>query len=191
MIAKGANIFYYESSPTGSYIAQNGSGTVTSAVSTFEPPRLVYPHAKGNTSVAFTMRMPTGKFWSIRLEAPDGEQLKTGSFTATRWPFQDSDKLGFEWSGYGRGLNTSTSFVEILEIDRNSGGDITSLAINFTQFENTRGADPATLDWETDKASRGSFRYNSDIPIASVPEPTSTALVGLAFVLSTICYRKR
>ncbi len=59
---------------------------------------------------------PSSSFWSLHLAAPAGTKLVPGVYEgATRWPFQAPPTPGLDFSGDGRGCNTSTGRFEVLE----------------------------------------------------------------------------
>ena len=59
---------------------------------------------------------PPGSFWFLNMAAPAGQQLVPGTYQgATRWPFQEPSTPGLDFSGDGRGCNTSTGQFQVLE----------------------------------------------------------------------------
>lgn len=117
---------------------------------------------------------------SISFTGPNDSLLTPGAiYVATRFPFQEDGRAGFSWSYSSRALNTSTTVFTVLEVEYDSETNLpTKLAIDFTQFEDTWGdLDPSSDDY---KWSFGSFRYNSDIPVSVIPEPSSITLFGIS-----------
>jgi hypothetical protein len=97
---------------------------------------------------------------------------------ATRWPFQQYYEPGLSATGGGRGVNTSRGWFEILEIGFNAEHtEITSLAVNFQQWDTTLGFRDLSL--------YGSIRINSSIPIdlRPVPEPHALLMMGVGALL--------
>lgn len=97
-------------SQPGDYIGGGQSLTFTPADSQFNS--MVN---QDNREIAVSV-LPPGSFWSLNMAAPAGQQLVPGVYQgATRWPFQDPSTPGLDFSGEGRGCNTSTGRFEVLE----------------------------------------------------------------------------
>lgn len=114
-------------------------------------------------------------YWDLELAAPFGQVLEVGLYdNAARYPFQDAAQPGLTFSGNHRGNNQLSGFFEILEISFNGIGEIDSLAVDFTQY------DENNPDWW----NKGQLRFNSDVPLSPVPLPASIWLffTGLAFL---------
>jgi hypothetical protein len=79
---------------------------------------------------------------------------------ATRWPFMGSGP-GLDLSGNGRGNNRLTGWFHVLQADYDASGQPVAFAVDFTQY----GEEDVT-QW-----SRGSIRFNSDIPAPGPPPP--------------------
>lgn len=97
-----------------------------------------------------------------------------GSPEARSYPY-----IYFDWSLQGRFLDSSTTFLDILEVERD-GENLTAVAFDFRIFENTM--DRLDLDANVDPSAFGSFRYNSSIPLHGdfvIPETTPVLLFGL------------
>jgi PEP-CTERM motif len=111
------------------------------------------------------------------------QPLHTGLYqNAVRFPFNDTQP-GLSFSGNGRGNNTLGGWFNVLEIAYGQNGGIDRFAVDFRQFdesESQRG--PSTY---------GSLRYNSDIPIAAVPEPETYAMMGLGLAALAFVARRR
>jgi len=91
--------------------------------------------------------------WSGNFSAPNREELKKGIYkNAQRDPFQEEGHPGLSFSGCGRCHNTLRGEFEILELQRDAFGELTTFAVNFIQKGN-------------DSPLFGSIRYNSNIPI--------------------------
>jgi hypothetical protein len=111
----------------------------------------------------------------LDLAVPQGQTLQPGFYpSATRYPFEASSVPGLSLYGDGRGDNQSTGYFDILEISY-SGTLLESLAVDFVQYD----------ELNPDAISSGSLRYNSTIPVASVPEVSSffLCLSGFALIL--------
>ena len=94
-------------------------------------------------------------YWTLNIQAPEGSDIEQGRYdNATRWPFQASLVAGFDFSGNHRGCNTLASDFEVLEIEF-SNGQLTKLAVDFTQYCEGRQSPPLT----------GVERFNSSVDI--------------------------
>jgi hypothetical protein len=92
-------------------------------------------------------------WWNLSFAGPSGEKLKPGAYeNTTRYPFNSELGNGLDVSGDGRGCNTSTGRFDILEIEYNTNGDISSFAADFEQH--CEGGEPALF---------GAFRFNSAV----------------------------
>lgn len=188
--------FFYKPGPAGSYIAQ---GTQETIINGKEGWSLPIP-AKTNTSSISIAMIEGGydQWWFMNIEAPKGQLLTTGIIPASRWPLQDPSIGGFSWHGNGRGLNTSTSWLNVLEFEYDSiSGTVVSLAVDAVQFEETWNSRDMNLN--ADKSAYVSYRYNSSVGInespsaellAQVPEPSSFMLAGLGFCFTFVRRRK-
>jgi hypothetical protein len=107
--------------------------------------------------------------WTIILAMPNEQPLLVpGNFiNATRFSAEDSTSPRLSFSGDGRGNNDVGGKFTILEVII-SDGQLVSFAADFTQY-----ADRALAAW-----AYGSIRYNSSIPLntlPSEPQPLSVA----------------
>jgi hypothetical protein len=112
-------------------------------------------------------------YWSLDLIAPFDQVLAVGFYdNAARYPFQNDNQPGLTFSGNHRGNNQNSGFFEVRDIAFNSWGGLKSIAVDFTQYDETH------TEWWI----RGQLRYNSDLPLgaASVPEPSALQLFALA-----------
>lgn len=75
--------------------------------------------------------------WSLDLSAPFNAELTTGIYeNATRWPFQENNEAGLDFSGDGRGCNTLIGSFTISEANFDTSGSppqIISFAARFEQ----------------------------------------------------------
>lgn len=113
-------------------------------------------------------------YWLLDISAPDGEKPGVGLYENTaRWPFVNAGQAGLTFLGDHRGDNQDSGFFNILAIDFDPSGILTSIAIDFTQYGENN------LDWWL----HGSLRFNSDIPVrTSVPEPGAFLLIMIGMV---------
>ncbi|MCP4353469.1 MAG: PEP-CTERM sorting domain-containing protein [Desulfobacterales bacterium] len=122
-------------------------------------------------------------YWSLRIAAPYENDLEVGYYGDTaRFPFQDESQPGLTFSGDHRGNNRNGGFFEILEILFDKDGDISKLAMDFTQFG----------EKNTDRWINGQLRFNSDIPLdgPTVPEPTTVTLFMTGLLSAFLVRRK-
>jgi hypothetical protein len=95
-------------------------------------------------------------WWDLNIAAPNGEAITTKKYTdATRYPFQSPTKPGLSFTGNGNGCNESYGEFEVLEISYSNTGELSSLAVNFTQH----------CEQLTAPALRGIVRFNSNAKI--------------------------
>ena len=125
-----------------------------------------------------------GERWQLRLAAPFGTELTVGVYeNATRFPFQDPDVPGLDFSGDGRGSNMLTGEFEVLEAVYGSSGEVLSFAVNFEQH--SEGRTPALF---------GEMRFNSDIGLSIDPHPipeTGSTLILLCFSFFGLRWMKK
>jgi len=119
----------------------------------------IYGNGKPNVRVSFYGR-DSGASWSAEFSAPRGEELAIGIYQdATRYGFQKKENPGLDFSGSGRGHNTSIGTFEILEIEYDEEGKIVAFAANFVQQGSCYHQEPYS------PPLFGSVRYNSSIPV--------------------------
>jgi hypothetical protein len=122
-----------------------------------------------------------GDWWSLHLEAPEGQTLQPGTYEgATRWPFNDTG-AGLDVSGNGRGCNELTGSFVIKSYRPGTNGDVDELLATFEQH--CEGAAPAL---------RGTVSIGSptppplDLGLAVSPDGTFSKLNGRATVGGTV-----
>ncbi len=120
---------------------------------------------------SFTATPDTGGFsWGVAFGAPhDQPRLSPGLYLGVT-----SDVAPVSWgpslslSGEGHGATTHDGWFEVLEITWSPDfSRVESAAIDFVW-----GRSNSVLE------TRGSLRWNSDIPLSPVPEPSGLALAG-------------
>lgn len=168
MVVQGSGMF--SSGPT---FMEEGSGWDFSQKPTFT----------GETRFwSFRATPDTGGYsWGVAFGAPqDQSRLSPGLYLGVT-----SDVTPVAWgpslslSGEGRGATTNDGWFEVLEITWSSDfSHIESAAIDFVW-----GRTGSVLE------TRGSLRWNSNIPISPIPEPSSLVLVGAGFL--ALLRRKR
>lgn len=97
--------------------------------------------------ISVALPYAASRWWNLDISSPT--QFKIGTYNATRYPFNGS-LPGLDFSGSGRGCNTSKSTFTILDIAYDGSGSITRLAVDFTQH--CEGGVPAL---------HGRYRYHS------------------------------
>jgi hypothetical protein len=131
----------------------------------------------GDSNWTFEFAAPT---YNPATNTNNGQVLTTGYYAnASRYPFNSPTKPGLDISGDGRGNNTLSGWFNVLDIGYDSNGELSTFAVDFAQFGETRNS--------TGPGLYGSLRFNSTIPISAVPELETyimffagLGLVGLA-----------
>ena len=171
-IATPVTAFHFASSPT-SYVGGGMTKTLLPADSSF----LVNTY--GHMDYLY-VQVSGRDFWMVSLGAPVGERFSLGRYeNAMRFPTATSPSLDF-W-GDGRAPNESIGYFDLLDLSYNADGTVRTLAVDFVQYDNNR----------LDAWNRGSLRYESEIPLSAVPEPTSPAMLLAGIVLGSVAVRRR
>lgn len=123
------------------------------------------------------LRLP---WWNIHLAAPAGQILGIGTYSNTVYNgFAVDGSPSFILSGDGRVDPRMSGTFTVLEIEwAPVGSYATKIAVDFSVSDSTG-----------ENTAFGSLRYNSDIPVSPVPEP-STSILGL-LSLALVVRRKR
>ena len=175
-ISNGANAtFFYKSGPAGSYVASNkGTDKITNGQSGWV---IFTPTLNGSTVNLLIVENNHNQTWNVIISAPKGDKsLTIGSYSANRFVLQDSKLAGFDWFGNGRGLNTSTSYFNILDFYINpKTKTVERLAFEAIQFEETWGS--KNLNYNKDRCTYLSYSYNSDIKVNDSPSEALMAKV--------------
>jgi hypothetical protein len=150
-------------SQPGDYIGGGIDQTFTDADGVFTPSR----NFDNGVSIYFN---GGPHWWYLDFAAPMDAPLAPGVYEgATRWPFQSPASPGLSVSGEGRGCNTLTGRLEVLEVEYGAGGEVLRFAATFEQH--CEGAAPALL---------GSILFNSTLP--PPPPPPSTCISKVATI---------
>lgn len=179
--AAGANALYFASSPT-SWVGHGQTHTFTSADGySFTSQRMGSLGDRTNDLQFIIRQTSTLDRWELDFVGPDRILVEVGSYLdAQRYPFNEAGHPGLVFEGDGRGDNRLTGWFNVLEVTFDSGGQIQRFAADFTQYD------------EEDMArwNFGSFRYNSDIPLTTIPEPSTIVLAITAFATLPLRCRK-
>lgn len=168
MVVQGSGMFSQDL-----VLMEEGSGW-----SFFQKP----PFAGETRFWSFQATPDTGGFsWGVAFGGPhDQERLTTGLYLGVT-----SDVAPVAWgpslslSGEGRGATTNDGWFEVLEITWSPDfSRVESAAIDFVW-----GRTGSVLE------TRGSLRWNSNIPLSPVPEPSGLVLTGIGFL--TFLRRRR
>lgn len=114
------------SGDAGDYITQGQSYSYTAPDDRID--------LQGNAShVTVGINGVNGDWWTIDLDAPDGEVLLAGrTYSATRYPFNDVG-AGLDLGGNGRGCNTLTGTFTIEELALTAEGSPSTVRATFEQ----------------------------------------------------------
>ncbi|MEZ0233113.1 MAG: PEP-CTERM sorting domain-containing protein [Methylophilaceae bacterium] len=182
--ANAANIFYYTSSPE-SYVGHGETFLVTDADG-FGFKNFGYTTTDSVYVIGFSINdfltnpnIFGTKWWDVAFSQV-GTPLTVGFYDNVERDGSTTSP-GLSFSGNGAGNSSLTGFFNILEITYKANGSINSFAADFTQYD----------DGNTEWWNVGSIRYNSDIAVTLVPEPTQSLLMILGLVLVTLVARKR
>lgn len=120
----------------------------------------------------FSFQTPNMTHWWYVGFTKAGERLHTGIYNgATRWHTGDYTNPTFDIFGDGRGSNEVSGWFNILGIEMNpERTQIISFAADFMHY-----SEGIVSRWTS-----GSLRYNSSIPLSSVPEPGPVLLSALS-----------
>jgi len=131
-----AQTFLSFTSESGDYIGGGQTRTFTPTDSGFSS-----MISADNREIAISV-LSSSSFWSLNMAAPAGTKLLPGVYEgATRWPFQAPPTPGLDFSGDGRGCNTSTGRFEVLEAVYASFGYVERFHATFEQH--CEGGTPA------------------------------------------------
>lgn len=182
--------FYYDSGQNGSWVAANANNvTVNPGFDwVFEQPT----KSSFDEAWQFEITFGGGSSWRIDIELPNGAPIATGNYLGSRYPFNADFFPGFDWGGFGRGLNTLTAEFDILEVTFNPDDSIASIAFDFTQWEETNGEfDIPTLESSGFQSAFGSFRYNSSLPTNTISPRIAREAAKAALVRSIKKLKKK
>ncbi|MEP7101196.1 MAG: hypothetical protein ABI781_11850 [Burkholderiales bacterium] len=147
-LADSSHVLYFRSA-AGDYIGAGATTVIGSAAAQFqEAINSGYLHAS-------IISPGYSDWWYLDLANGDGSPLHVGTYeNAIRAAFRGNQN-GVDFSGNGRGCNQTVGRFDILEIQTDSSGAVTKLAVDFEQHCESATA-PALL---------GSYRVNSSVPI--------------------------
>lgn len=194
-VASAATLFGFSSSPE-SFIGQGeiqnispGDGYQMGAFLGWN--NYIHFYAVGHTSVYnpwrnnlppdFTPRpSDPATFWEVAVGMGNGQLPHVGTFIdpATEPSYLDP---WVSFTGNYRASNQTSGSFTIREITFNAGGELTSLALDFTHFGENN------LNWRDD----GYVRFNSDVPLSAVPEPSMYAMFAVGLVATALTRRRK
>lgn len=151
-------LIYYFSEP-GDYIGQGEEATVTPTDGTFQ----AFSNYSNGVRIYFNnFSNPNPSnyiWWDVNFAAPNGVPLQTGTYEASeRWPFQSPGHPGLDFSGTGRGCNTSTGRFTVLELVWGQNSELARFAADLEQH--CEGGQPALF---------AQVRYNTNVPLSGKP----------------------
>jgi hypothetical protein len=120
----------YESDP-GDSVGQGETRLFTGSTSTFA--------LTGNATSMIFKVSGQRNYFNAHIAAPTGQQLQPGIYQIAR--FANTTQAGFDFGGSGRGCNSTTGILEVVEVKTGSSGEIKALNAKFEQH--CGGAVPA------------------------------------------------
>ena len=134
------------------------------------------------SEVSFSFRSTDGQhWWDAVFATANSQPLTPGEYLGVvRYPFGDATHASMDLYGDGRGSNQVGGWFKVLEISFTPTGQVQSAAIDFYHLSENI-ADRWTL---------GSLRFNSEIALSPVPEP-STTLLGMSPIIGLFLRRRR
>jgi hypothetical protein len=162
--------FTLDSQP-GDYIGQGQSLVYT------PPGATISASASGSGGVYMSVSQD-GHWWNASISPPTGQSLAAGTYSTTRFP--SSSAAGLDVSGDGRGCNTSTGSLTVLEVSFDSDGNPLTFAASYEQHCE---GDSEALFGELRYSSGFEFRAASTSPSALT---FSGQLVGTSSAPQTV-----
>lgn len=169
--ADPVTLLYLQSAP-GEDIGQGITQTITPLMAAFTAGTMT-----GENGIGIQLDGGSAYEWTLSFTAPQGETLQTGGDydSAQRYPFQGPVSPGLDVDGDGLGCNTVKGSFQVLDVQADGSGKITSFAADFTQY-----CDNDTV------GLRGMIRYNSTVPLsqpAADPGPMQSVGEGTTVTL--------
>lgn len=147
--ALGETSFYF--SGPNSYVSGGETELITTNNGTIEFDTNNYTYDHG---LHLLLTTTAGEWWSFDASTIDGSELQVGLYTnATRFPFNNGNSPGLDFSGCGRGDNTLTGWFKVESVVY-SNSVLISAAVDFVQY------DEGILSEET----TGTVHYNVTPP---------------------------
>jgi hypothetical protein len=164
-----ADILYFVGSPT-SFVSRGQTWLLSADTGYSFLGIRHFDQAELTNSVQFQVSNAVpGAFWDLDFVGPNFSLPVVGSYpNAVRFPFQYT-QTGMVLDGDGRGDNTLTGSFQVLEAVFDGSGNLQKFAADFVQYD----------EGFLDRWNIGSIRFNSDIPITPVPEPSTVAPAAL------------
>lgn len=147
-LRSSSHVLYFRSA-AGDYIGQG-------ATALFDPSIAQFQESLSSGYLRASVITPGfSEWWDLNLASSNGLPLQVGAYeNAIRAAFRGNQN-GIDFYGSGRGCNETSGRFDVLEIQTDSSGVITRLAVDFEQHCESANA-PALL---------GSYRVNSSVPI--------------------------
>ena len=166
--ANAANVFYFTSSPT-SWVGHGLTQTMTLTNGYSFSSHRYFSQGAYTNDLSFGVTK-SSDWWDLDFVGGSNTLVSAGLYAdALRYPFNGTHP-GLSFIGNGRGDNRLTGWFNVLEAVFDSGGQVQRFAADFTQYD----------EQNTSRWNFGSFRYNSDVPITTIPEPSTLALGMIA-----------
>jgi hypothetical protein len=146
---EGVEIFIAIDSEDGDFIGQGKNWLLTSDNGSF------FSRTNNIEKDYIHIGFDGDSFWGLDLKSPSGEILTVRKYIdVLGYPFQSPTEAGLRYSGDGRSCTKGLREFEILEIEFDSFGELSKLALNFSQ--SCRNTEPPL---------HGVVRYNSSYTI--------------------------
>lgn len=123
-----------------------------------------YGPSNARAGATITVDFGEHKYWSILIATADRSALRVAGYVpaARMGGSRPGERLAtLDFSGCGRGSNTSLGSFEVREVRWGPGNAVAALAVDFTVYE--EGQDHSVV-W-------GALRYRSDVPVPDLKDP--------------------
>ena len=138
------------------------------------------------TRIQFEANLPANDHIQAWLQLPAGETFDIGHYKVTNTHFLEKTDRSFNIRVDGVTYSQVKGYFDILEIEFDATGEVTTLAANFAL-----SAEPSGIDCTIDAAVRYHSQYDYDhgfeniSPGTSVPEPAALSMITVGILLLT------
>jgi len=172
-VADAANALYFTSSAT-SGIGKGVTRSVTDAGGFIFGGFRRFDEGTRSNEVHLSVALASlSEFWTFDFAGPDQTLPVVGDYlNVTRFPFISPGHPEMDLDYNSHGANSVGGEFHVLDAVFDSSGNLQKYAVDFIEYENG----------DVTKWDAGSLRFNSDVPINPVPEPSTFALAALSAV---------